>query len=95
MVENPERLEVRLSLWYYVSVIDKNKTLPDVNAIATPVADFIRYYNENVPAAFPHATTKILERFKTLHPSLFKGNGEWTIDKHRKKLMDWLASYRE
>jgi hypothetical protein len=76
-------------------MIGKNKELPDVNAIATTTALFVEYYNENIPEAFPRATLKALEKFKIAHPVLFKESSEWTIDRHRKKLMDWLASYRE
>ena len=76
-------------------MIDKSKTLPDVNMVGATTAAFVAYYNENVPEIFPRATIKALHRFKTAHPALFKGSSEWTIDKHRKKLMDWLASYKE
>ena len=58
-------------------------------------AVFVQYYNENIPEAFPHATLKALERFQALHPSLFKGSPDWTVEKHRKKLMDWLPSYKD
>ncbi len=76
-------------------MIDKNKKLSDVNTIGTSTADFVEYYNRNVPEVFPRATVKAVEKFKETHPTLFKRNGEWTIEKHRKKLMDWLASYKE
>lgn len=65
---------------------------PDVNLISVPAADFIKYYNKNIPESFPHLSLKLLEEFRIAHPSLFKNENEWTIDKHRKKLMDWLAS---
>ncbi|HEY4499453.1 MAG TPA: hypothetical protein VJH94_05355 [Candidatus Paceibacterota bacterium] len=76
-------------------MLGKNKELPDVNAIGTTTALFVEYYNDNIPDIFPRATLKALEKFQAAHPTLFKGSSEWTIDKHRKKLMDWLASYRE
>ena len=57
-------------------------------------AVFTQYYNENIPEAFPRATEKALETFQAMHPSLFKGSLKWTIEKHRKKLMDWLTSYK-
>ena len=49
----------------------------------------------NIPETFPRASLSALEKFKVAHPGLFKGKGDWIIDKHRKKLMDWLASYSQ
>ena len=74
---------------------DKKHTEPDQNFIGATTAVFVQYYNQNVPETFPRASLRALERFQAVHPGLFRGNNEWTIDKHRKKLMDWLASYRE
>jgi len=78
-----------------VLVIDKNNKQPDANSIPTSSAIFIQYYNENIPGIFPHVTTKTLEKFQLAHPALFKGGSEWIIDKHRKKLMDWLVSNQD
>ena len=36
------------------------------------------------------ATIKELQKFKDEHLSLFKGNSSWTLDQHRKRLIDWL-----
>lgn len=69
----------------------KNES-PDVNLVAMPVADFVKYYNENIPESFPRVSLALLEQFRAAHPSLFKNKNEWSIDKHRKKLMDWLPS---
>jgi len=66
-----------------------------INQIATPMADFMDSYNKSIPVAFPHASTKALKQFQVLHPILFKHGDEWSIDRHRKRLMDWLSSYRE
>ncbi len=63
------------------------------NVAGTTLKDFVDYYNQNVPASFPQATVEILKKFKEKHPSLFNESNEWTIDKHRKKLMDWLTSH--
>ncbi|MBI1833423.1 MAG: hypothetical protein HYR90_01210 [Candidatus Andersenbacteria bacterium] len=67
----------------------------DTNLIGNSTEVFVTYYNRNIPDAFPHATRKTLNVFKAQYPSLFKENGEWIIDKHRKKYMDWLASYHD
>lgn len=76
-------------------MINKGPELPDVNLVGTTTALFVDYYNENIPDAFPRATLKALLKFQEKFPALFKGKGDWTIEKHRKKLMDWLASYKE
>ena len=73
----------------------KKSTEPDVNFIGATTSLFVQYYNKNVPETFPRASVPALEKFKAAYPGLFKRNSEWTIDKHRKKLMDWLASYSE
>jgi hypothetical protein len=52
--------------------------------------DFMKSYNENIPQGFPHATTPLLKKFKDLHATLFKHGDMWSLDQHRKKLMDWL-----
>lgn len=88
-------LEHKSFLWYHLGVTNKKNNHPDVNSIGTPAAVFIQYYNKNIPDAFPRATFETLEKFRVLYPSLFKKNNEWTIDKHRKKFMDWLTSYRK
>lgn len=75
-------------------MIKKNDNQPDVNTIGKSAAVFTQYYNENIPGIFPQVTAKDLEKFRVAHPNLFKGSSEWTIDKHRKKLMDWLVSNR-
>jgi len=64
-----------------------------LNQTETPLLIFMESYNKSVPASFPHASVKILKQFQVLHPILFKNSDEWSIDKHRKKLMDWLPSH--
>lgn len=73
-------------------MIDKSNKPPDINSIGTSATTFLQYYNKNVPGIFPHATAKVLEKFRMTHPSLFKESSGWIVDKHRKKLMDWLVS---
>ena len=55
---------------------------------------FIEYYNENIPDSFPRASLKALSAFQSRYPSLFKEDGHWLIEKHRKKFMDWMVSYQ-
>ena len=54
--------------------------------------DFLRSYNEDLPSQFPHATLALLREFRKAHATLFKSDGSWSLDQHRKKVMDWLTS---
>jgi hypothetical protein len=54
------------------------------------LGEFLKLYNENLPASFPHASVALLEEFRQDHKSLFKTNGPWSLELHRKKVMDWL-----
>ncbi len=63
------------------------------NQIGTPLLIFMESYNKSIPVDFPHPSVKVLKVFQELHPMLFKRGDEWSIDKHRKRLMDWLPSY--
>jgi len=54
------------------------------------LADFLESYNKNMPASFPRASAKLLTKFKETHPTLFKKGDTWSLDQHRKKLMDWI-----
>lgn len=60
-----------------------------------PLSDFMKSYNDNIPTGFPHATVLLLKKFKELHVSLFKHGELWSLDQHRKKLMDWLPRNSE
>lgn len=54
--------------------------------------DFLKLYNENLPITFPRASITLLEDFRDAHTSLFKSSGVWSLDLHRKKVMDWLRA---
>lgn len=54
------------------------------------LADFLESYNDTLPVNFPRASSELLKIFKKSYPSLFKTDGMWTLDQHRKKVMDWL-----
>ena len=69
---------------------------PDASSIKTSIEDFVRYYNLNIPSSFPQASFQALEKFRATHAGLFQGNREeWNVDKHRKKVMDWLSAHDE
>jgi len=68
---------------------------PDVDKIRSEsrmtLQKFLAAYNLNLPADFPRATTKLLREFQKVNAGLFKAGADvWTLDVHRKKLMDWL-----
>ncbi len=54
------------------------------------IAEFLETYNKLTPVGFPLATIAKLQKFKEEHLSLFKTGGSWTLDQHRKRLIDWL-----
>lgn len=64
----------------------------ELNRVFTTRAVFMDSYNGSIPLGFPRATLDTLEQFQTVHPLLFKNGDSWSIDKHRKRLMDWLIS---
>ena len=66
-----------------------------VSQIKTTLLAFMEAYNKCIPASFPRASVKALKQFQAVHSILFKNGDEWSIDKHRKKLMDWLPSHND
>lgn len=70
----------------------KDPVLEQNKAVVT-IAEFLGAYNKSAPEGFPRATAAILRKFQAAHPTLFKHGDNWSIEKHRKKLMDWLPSY--
>lgn len=65
------------------------------NQVKTSISDFLESYNKSVPVSFPRASLKVLKQFQILHPILFKHGDEWSIDRHRKRVMDWIPSHNE
>ena len=55
-------------------------------------SDFLKSYNENLPSEFPRATLALLREFKKKNAALFKNGDLWSLDQHRKKVMDWLLA---
>ena len=66
----------------------------ELNQTVTPLLTFMESYNRSIPMGFPRASLAALKQFQVTHPLLFKRGNEWSIDKHRKRLMDWLVSHR-
>lgn len=52
--------------------------------------DFLEFYNKNLPESFPQASVQLLKKFQESHASLFKNYDLWSLEQHRKRVMDWL-----
>jgi hypothetical protein len=61
-----------------------------LNEIALTTAEFLESYNKNMPESYPRASLDLLKKFKDAHESLFKSGDSWSLDQHRKRLIDWL-----
>jgi len=70
---------------------------PDLDRIRSEKSlsrkEFLASYNEDLPKEFPHASDPILKEFSKRYPELFKNGDLWSLDVHRKRLMDWLPAY--
>ena len=72
----------------------KNDTY-ELNKVTTSAIVFMESYNRSVPMGFPNVSLKALKEFQSVHPALFKHGDKWSIDRHRKRLMDWLLSHHD
>jgi hypothetical protein len=61
-----------------------------VSEVRMSLGDFLKSYNKGLPASFPRSSRALLQKYKTLHPLFFKHGDLWSLDEHRKKIMDWL-----
>ncbi len=68
----------------------KTKKSMQEPAVLISESEFLESYNKNMPAGWPRATTALLQKFKDGHTALFTHGELWSLDQHRKKLMDWL-----
>ncbi|MBU1292747.1 hypothetical protein KJ819_01620 [Patescibacteria group bacterium] len=70
---------------------------PDVDRIRCEkqlsMPAFLEAYNEDLPEQFPKATAELLVEFKKQNTALFKQVRTWSLDQHRKKVMDWLPAH--
>ena len=75
-------------------IIDDMKKLEEKeihpSMVRISLAEFLASYNKNMPVTFPRASTALLQRFREVHPVLFKQDGLWSLDQHRKKFFEWL-----
>jgi len=61
-----------------------------LNEIPLSLSEFLKSFNQNMPANFPQASEGQLIMFRKEHEILFRKGGTWSLDQHRKKVMDWL-----
>jgi len=66
-----------------------------ISEARTSLADFIKSYNKGLPASFPRSSVALLNEFRSSHPLFFKHGNLWSLDEHRKKIMDWLPQRLE
>ena len=65
----------------------------ELNEAFTPISIFVETYNKTLPLGFPRASEKTLREFQTMYPLLFKRSDGWSINKHRKRFMDWHMTH--
>jgi hypothetical protein len=68
---------------------------PALNEIALSLSEFLESFNMNMPANFLQVSEEQLIKFKKEHESLFRNGNSWSLDMHRKKLIDWLPRNTE
>ena len=61
-----------------------------ISEIRMPLGDFLKSYNKGLPNGFPRSSVNLLKSYKKLHPLFFKHGDLWSLDEHRKKIMDWI-----
>lgn len=54
------------------------------------LAEFLKIYNAEIPSGFPKASKSLLEEYQREYAGQFKQGSDWSLDLHRKKIMDWL-----
>ncbi len=54
------------------------------------IAEFMKSYNQNLPERFARMTVESLQKFKELHKSFFKHGELWSLEQHRKRVLDWM-----
>ena len=62
----------------------------EISEVRTSLAGFLASYNKSLPEGFPKASAMLLKQFKASHPLFFKHGDLWSLDEHRKKIIDWL-----
>ncbi len=79
----------------YHLTMKRNKAELEISQTQITLPEFVESYNQNIPVDFPRASVANLEKFQGTHPTLFKNGDMWSIDQHRKRVIDWLSSNHE
>ncbi len=61
-----------------------------ISEMRVSLAHFLTSYNKNLPSGFPKVSAALLKKFKETHPLFFKHGDLWSLDEHRKKIIDWM-----
>ena len=61
-----------------------------LNEIPLTNTEFLESYNKNMPEGYPLVSLALLDKFKQTHLKLFKADGTWSLDQHRKRMIEWL-----
>lgn len=56
---------------------------------------FLKSYNRGLPTGFPRSSISLLKKFKESHPLFFKHGNMWSLDEHRKRVLDWIPQRLE
>jgi hypothetical protein len=68
----------------------KQTTVVEPSEALMSLGNFLKQYNQTIPSSFPQASISLLKKFKSTHTGLFKHGNLWSLDEHRKKILDWL-----
>ena len=63
---------------------------PSIHEAHISLVEFVTSYNKMIPAEWPQATILLMKKFKESNLVLFKNGDLWSIDLHRKRIIDWL-----
>jgi hypothetical protein len=66
-----------------------------VSEVRMSLADFLKSYNKGLPEGFPRSSAALLKKYKQSHPLFFKHGDLWSLDEHRKKILDWIPQEME
>jgi hypothetical protein len=73
-----------------IKLMKKDSELQKLNETLLSLPEFLKSFNENIPVNFPRASEERLWQFKKEHGALFRKSDSWSLDQHRKKVIDWL-----
>lgn len=89
------RFYVRIKAHPISNGMKRNKVEQELSERKVPLAVFLESYNKSMPVGFAQATEETLKEFQSTHPMLFKHGNMWSIDQHRKRVLDWLFGRRD